>query len=383
MSPVSLALATLLVSIVILAVPGCGDDPPSPTRPHRAVPADKRPCPVVAVTYRDPDTIDPAWSGGIKDFSVVRSGDRYHLFHITDPGTSWISRAGELTFGHASTPSLGIWTTHDRIDLRTGPDGWSPSFTWAPHVFKNDADGLYYMFYTGVKWPEGTPPSRVEQRIGLATSRDLMTWDRHDEHSRDGLVLDGPDHEAHPWSAYDTDHAVLPWEYDCRDPFVFDRGEDHPAGRYVLLASIRLAPDAAHMAIAYATSRNLVSWQWRGYFPVTIGGHAESANLVEHGGHHYLFWTARADADAVKVACSTTGVLGDYFLVNDAQWLFGIANETVDEHDRTLYLAFDDAYVLHVKRDVVFPASPTPSAVVDVVEFMGCGDEAERPFRDW
>lgn len=378
---ISLALATTLASIVILTVPGCDDGPSSLTGPELSLLADKRPCPVVAVTYRDPDTIDPDWSGGIKDFSLIRSGDHYHLFHITDPGTSWISRAGELTLGHASAPVLGDWTTHDRIDLRTGPDGWSPSFTWAPHVIKNDDDGLYYMFYTGVKWPEGTSPSRVEQRIGLATSSDLVVWERHDDRGQDGLVLDGPDHEAHPWSAFDTDHAVLAWEYDCRDPFVFDRGAGHVTGRYVLLASVRLAPDATQMAIAYATSHNLVDWHWRDYVPATVGVHAESANLIAHGGHHYLFWTARADADAVKVACSTTGVFGEYVLVNDAQWLFGIANETLAEEDRTLYLAFDDAYVLHIKRDVVMPDRPTSVAPVEIREFTRCAGEPWHVFE--
>lgn len=368
-----------LVAALLAALCGCevGDTttaPPSASR-HEA---DKRPCPAVAVTYRDPLTSDPEWSGGIKDFSLITADGVHHLFHITDPGRSWLSREGELNFGHATSTNLAGWTTHPRIELRTGEAGWSPSFVWAPHVIQGPDDGRYYMFYTGVRWDEGAPPHDVQQRIGLATSTDLVTWQRYDAQGQDGLILDGPDHEQHPWCAFDTDGLDLPWEYDCRDPFVFDRGPEHERHRYLLLASVRLAPDASQMAIAYAVSSDLVSWQWRDYFPVTVGGQAESANLVAHGDHHYLFWTARGDADAVKVACSTAGVFGPYFATNDDGWLFGIANETHALTDQTLYLAFDDAYVLHLKRDLVLPDAPNGPSRVVIDEFTAC-DESLWP----
>ena len=356
-------------------VGGCEKGADTIGSPAGGILLDKHPCQAIAVTYSDPATIDTSWSGGIKDFGFVRAKGIYHLLHITDPATSWTTRHGERAFGHATSVDLVNWNTHRRINLLTDAAGWSPSFTWAPHVIYNRADGLYYMFYTGVKWADGAPLSYAEQRVGLARSSDLFTWERYDEDGEDGLILDGPDHEELPWSAYGTDGVDLPWEYDCRDPFVFDRGEDHGSMRYLMLNSVRLAPDAQLMAIAYAISGDLVHWHWLYYFPVTAGEMSESPNLLEHNGVFYLFWTDRYDGPAVRVACSTSGIFGDYELINAGDRLFGSANETLAEVGRTLYLAFDNAFVLHIKRDLLLPEVPAPEARVRVTDFTQCDSE--------
>ena len=223
-----------------------------------------------------------------------------------------------------------------------------------------------------MSWAHGEPIHRAEQRVGLAVSPDLMQWSRYDLQGQDGLILDGPDHEEHPWSAFDTDGIELPWEYDCRDPFVFDRGADAGPGRWVMLNSVRLAPDAQLMAIAYATSDDLVHWTWQHYFPVTVGEKAESANLLAHGGHHYLFWTDRNHAPAVRVAVSTTGIFGQYELLNGDARLFGLGNETLAEPERTVYFAFDDFYLLHVKPELLLPDMAVPGAPVRLTEFTRC-----------
>jgi hypothetical protein len=369
-------LASIVGSVVVIALAvtmaGCEQGASTITRSEREPAPDKAACPPVSVTYVDPQTADVAWSGGIKDFAIIHALGRYHLLHITDPQTGWTTRNGEHTFGHATSLDLVTWQTRDRIDLRTDPGGWSPSFTWAPHVVFNEADGLYYMFYTGVDWAEDKPPSRAEQRVGLAVSADMFLWERYDADGQDGLILDGPDHEAHSWSAFDMDHVDVNWEYDCRDPFVFDRGPDAGYLRYVMLNSVRLAPDAQQMAIAFAVSPNLVHWQWLSYFPITVGLKAESACLVEQNGDYYLFWTDQDDAPAVRVACSTTGVFGDYQLVNHGDWLFGIGNETLRDGDRLRYLAFDDRFVLHLKQDLLLPAVPAADAPVRVLDFTRC-----------
>ena len=101
------------------------------------------------------------------------------------------------------------------------------------------------MFYTGVKWEHGAPLSAAQQRVGLAISSDLETWHRYDENGEDGLILDGPPSSQFWWSAYDIEAYDVPWEYDCRDPFVFDRGPEHSPLRYVMLNSVRIAPWAS------------------------------------------------------------------------------------------------------------------------------------------
>jgi hypothetical protein len=378
-----LRIIVLLLSLtVIVALSACSDD--AAVAPAGAVPpapdADKLPCRPIAVTYEDPRTVDPDWSGGIKDFTLVESKSVYHLFHITDPATAWTSRDGELTLGHATSADLGDWQTQHRIDLRTAPGGWSPTFTWAPHVIRNEKDGRWYMFYTGVSWPEDAPIHEARQRVGLAVSDDLFHWERYDGDGRDGLILDGPDHEQLPWSAYDMDHTDAPWEYDCRDPYVYDRGPGHGDLRYVMLNSVRLAPDAQLMAIALAASGDLLHWEWLYYLPVTVGESAESANLLEHDGNFYLFWTVSYHSPGVKVACSTTGIFGDYQLVNGGYQLFGLGNETFTEGGVTRYLAFDDAYTLHIKRRLALPDAPDPAARLELLDFTACSEDLPDVF---
>ena len=65
---------------------------------------------------------------------------------------------------------------------------------------------------------------------------------------------------------------------------------------------------------------------------------------------------------------TTSGIFGDYQLVNGGERIFGLANETLAEDGRRLYLAFDDAYVLHIKRNLVLPETPHPEAPVRVAD---------------
>ena len=56
------------------------------------------------------------------------------------------------------------------------PGHWDNAKVWAPDI--KEVDGVYYMFYTGVTNQPGA--YAAYQRIGLATSTDLMTWNRLD-----------------------------------------------------------------------------------------------------------------------------------------------------------------------------------------------------------
>ena len=61
--------------------------------------------------------------------------------------------------------------------LPVRPGKWDNLHVWAPHIVEQD--GVFYMFYTGVTWVPGV--YNRYQRMGVATSTDLETWNRLDE----------------------------------------------------------------------------------------------------------------------------------------------------------------------------------------------------------
>lgn len=111
---------------------------------------------------------------GLADFTIVRRGSLFHLFHIPRvPGNSCIDRANEHWLAHAISEDLETWISQDPA-LCVEPNNYYESgHLWAPFVIE-DA-GVHYMFYTGLS----SEPSQV---LCLATSTDpaLRVWQRHE-----------------------------------------------------------------------------------------------------------------------------------------------------------------------------------------------------------
>ena len=130
-----------------------------------------------------------------------------------------------------------------------GPaDSWESLSTWTGSVIKHE--GVWHMFYTGtVRTEKG-----AEQRIGLATSVDLLTWVKH------------PDN---PLIELDTRWYEL-IEYDAwRDPWVFA----DPAGdgfHALLTARANSGALDSRGAIGHAWSPDLIAWEVRS--PLTEPG---------------------------------------------------------------------------------------------------------------
>ena len=81
-------------------------------------------------------------------------------------GQQW----NERNLGHATSTDLRNWTVQARNVLQV-PGTWDTHHVWAPHVVRKANDITYYMFYTGVDDNEN-------QKIGVATSTDLVSWTR-------------------------------------------------------------------------------------------------------------------------------------------------------------------------------------------------------------
>ncbi len=106
--------------------------------------------------------------GYVKDFSIIYSGGRYHLFHIDGrPQEKCYETGNEVSFGHASTENFRHWIRH-KMPLAVGDRKWECEHVWAPYVCS--IGDKYYMFYMG-SGPEGA-------RISYAMSTDLEKWDK-------------------------------------------------------------------------------------------------------------------------------------------------------------------------------------------------------------
>jgi hypothetical protein len=105
--------------------------------------------------------------GYVKDFSVIKREERWHLFHIDGrPGERCHWTGNEISFGHASTEDFRHWIRHQK-PLAVGDRDWESEHVWAPYVYW--WNGRYYMFYMACGWATG-------QLMSYAVSDDLETW---------------------------------------------------------------------------------------------------------------------------------------------------------------------------------------------------------------
>jgi beta-fructofuranosidase len=184
----------------------------------------------------------PSW---VWDSWLADDGDRFHLFYLKasralqDPDR----RHGRAGIGHAVSDDLVHWT--ELADALVAEDG--PAFddlaTWTGSVVR-DPSGLWRLFYSGIDRAGG---GRV-QRIGQATSTDLMTWHRTD------LVLESDPrwYEKAP-SAFWPDEA---W----RDPWVMP-GPDGEGWRMLVTARAGHGERNHRGVVGQATSDDLETWR--------------------------------------------------------------------------------------------------------------------------
>lgn len=237
------------------------------------------------INDEDDDIADHAW---IED----RSGT-YHLFFH-----------GENLF-HPN--QIEHYTTRDfqsldyaGVALTVNPGGWDSDALWAPHVVEHDR--TYYMFYTGV----AGNGAGATQRIGLATSTDLVTWTRAPLNRCAGTDGDG--------CVYDCDEPWTTWgdagtyNDQCRDPFVM---WDANTRRWLMFATARSVNQFG--AVTVASAEDLSTWTGEGFIDATrrlangvgaqtTGGQAENPFVVSRDDAYYLFFTDWEDPeDSVSV----------------------------------------------------------------------------------
>jgi hypothetical protein len=300
-------LIAILVAFPVLA--GCGDDSsPSSTDGLRC---DANAVPVLLASKSDDEdddgnildeafpTIDDE-DDDIADHAWIRDGSGlYHLFfHNEGRGAPWVIE-------HYTTRTL------DRLDyagtiLPAQAGAWDAGGMWAPHVI--EVERTYYMFYTGV---DGIGPGAT-QRIGLATSNDLVHWERAGVNRCPSTSGDGCLYECNePWTVWGD--AGDPFNRQCRDAFVM-RDDEHD--RWLMFATARSTNGYGVVTVAY--SEDLVAWTGAGFINATrrlssgagaqtTGGQAENPFVMSHEDTHYLLFTDWQDPeDSLDVAVPRT-----------------------------------------------------------------------------
>jgi beta-fructofuranosidase len=188
------------------------------------------------------------------DSWIADTGTDYHLFYLQAPRglRDQRLRHTNATVGHAVSTDLRVWTVLPDA-LRPGPPGaWDDVATWTGSVIR--ANGRWRMLYTGI----GSAEAGLVQRIGIATSDDLLSWTK--EPVNPLLEADARWYER-------LDRAAW-YDETWRDPWVFVE----PEGGFHALITARV-PDGAADArgvIGHAWSADLLTWTVRP--PLTVAG---------------------------------------------------------------------------------------------------------------
>lgn len=211
-------------------------------------------------------------------FAPREPGEPYHLFYLRAPRSLSDPelRHGQAEVGHAVSPDLVHWTERP-VALRHGPPGsWDDRAIWTGSIIRHD--GRYWWFYTAIRHADRA------QRIGLALSDDLETWQRHPANPL--VEADARWYEKAP----ERGEA-------CRDPWV----TRDPAGDGWLMyftASAQEGDADGRGVIGLARSRDLIHWKQQ----APVAGPAGFAELevpqLLHLGNQWqlLFCSARPSA---------------------------------------------------------------------------------------
>ena len=242
----------------------------------------------------------------IWDFWLARDGWDYHVFYLQAPRSLGDPelRHFNVSIGHAVSRDLRGWQVLADALHPGRPGAWDDRAVWTGCVVRER--GRWHMFYTGVS-VEGDV---VVQRVGSATSEDLIRWCKHPQN---------PLIEADPRYYEQRGEGAVGYERMWRDPWVFMHRE---TGDYHALFTARTIEGSAdgRGVIGHARSSDLARWE--ALPPLTEPGHfyvLEVPQLVEWGGRYYLLFSTLAEAHSAARRKETRlePVGGTHYLVAD------------------------------------------------------------------
>ena len=232
--------------------------------------------------------LDGRW---VWDFWFAEDGGLTHVFYLQAPRSLGDPerRHRNARLGHAVSSDLVSWEVLPD-PLPIGPAGaWDDLATWTGSIIRGP-DRTWSLFYTGCS----TRDDGLVQRIGLATSADLLHWERFGEAP---LIVADP----RWYELLDLDS----WHDQAwRDPWVMEDPEGN--GYHALItARARSGDPAGRGVIAHAVSPDLRSWEVRPPFDLPAGfGQLEVPQVVVADGHPILAFCAGAQ-DVARIPAGT------------------------------------------------------------------------------
>lgn len=183
------------------------------------------------------------------DMWFVDDGHDYHVFYLKASRALGDAnrRHFYVTVGHAVSDDLRNWREVPDALIASDSPAFDDYTTWTGSVVRAP-DGTWRMFYTGTSREQ----SGVVQRVGVATSSDLYTWDKA---SSDALC----EADATWYEKYDGQSW---FDEAWRDPWVFPDPEG--TGWHMLVTARANHGDTdSRGVIGHATSSDLQDWTVR------------------------------------------------------------------------------------------------------------------------
>jgi len=284
-------LSTANGSVASASVPS--DPPPPPLAPENG-----------GCVRRFEEVLDPQDPYMIqpKDFAFVPGGWTpsgswtFHLFYIRqnqriamnpNTGPNFTSK----NIGHQVSNDLANWNwprsqAADTMAIRTRGGRFDSLHVWAPTIVQQ---GLtYYMFYTGVDKDQ-------KQRIGLATSTDLLSWTQTDS------VLEVNNSQI-PWAEPSPLGPRYGGAAQLRDPYVMP-DPDVPGDWLMYFVTVSKAYSPG-MVVGVARSHGDMT-SWGSSFALPATHHpwpadttfvVESPHAFYRGGNWWVFSTVNGDS---------------------------------------------------------------------------------------
>ena len=287
----------------------------------------------------------------LNDHCLIRHDGLWHMFGITGSVEDPTKR--ETSFAHATSPDLECW--------KVRPDPLKATAAWpenlgiiAPYVIEHR--GRFFMYYSGVdQW--------TIQRLCLATSHDLVTWDRYPANP---IIVPSLSWSKWPGYGLPTPHELGLTESDisgpgrriyarqfggtyggCRDPHVLHLND----GTFVIYWVSRLQEQHGHnrVCVAASISPDLIHWQEVGPifsaeawpFDEEPTLEVESPCVIPKDGRYWLFfkhgwWThyvsSPSPLDFSGQPVSRLGFVhaAEVFLWRDTWWITHCSGDPVD-----------------------------------------------------
>jgi beta-fructofuranosidase len=185
------------------------------------------------------------------------------------------------SIGHAISTDLRSWRlVADALVPADGPS-WDDLATWTGSVVRGPGE-RWYLYYTGVSRAE----QGLVQRIGLATSNDLVVWHRYGTRP---LVEADPE-----W--YERLDLSQWYEQAWRDPWVY--ADPSGDGWHMLItARSNTGPAGVRGVIGHARSADLLTWTVEPPLTKPAGfGHLEVPQVTVVDGQPLLLFCTNAVA---------------------------------------------------------------------------------------